>query len=107
MLVVSRWKGGSQYTTAPTRFVAQYAICRSTNSLKTSATYGRALLRNSEYAAHRAGGYGPPTGKIELYAKTSWVSLRGRRYQVLEEEFFSLCAVSARCCPSASLWSGR
>lgn len=34
------------------------------------------------------GVYGPATGKVELYAKTSWVSLRGHRYQVLEGEFF-------------------
>jgi len=34
------------------------------------------------------GVYGPSTGKIELFAKTSWVSLRGHRYQVLEGEFF-------------------
>ncbi|QQC63120.1 SEC-C domain-containing protein [Paraburkholderia ginsengisoli] len=34
------------------------------------------------------GAFGPETGQIEFWAKTSWVSLRGHRYQVLEKEFF-------------------
>jgi len=35
------------------------------------------------------GVFGPNTSEIEFYAKTTWVILRGNRYQVLEEEFYS------------------
>ena len=35
------------------------------------------------------GAFGPETAEIELFAKTKWVSIRGNRHQVLEEEFFN------------------
>lgn len=34
------------------------------------------------------GVFGPNTADIEFRAKTSWVTIRGNRYQVLEEEFY-------------------
>ncbi|RWC39821.1 SEC-C domain-containing protein [Mesorhizobium sp.] len=34
------------------------------------------------------GAFGPDTGEIEFRAKSSWVLLRGNRYQVLEGEFY-------------------
>lgn len=34
------------------------------------------------------GVFGPDTADIEFHAKTTWVMLRGNRYQVLEEEFY-------------------
>lgn len=34
------------------------------------------------------GVFGPDTGEIEFRAKSSWVMLRGNRYQVLEGEFY-------------------
>ncbi|ASL48106.1 hypothetical protein bAD24_III11965 [Burkholderia sp. AD24] len=54
----------------------------------------REMLAASRYFAvvstprNGTGVYGAATPKVELYAKTSWVSLRGHRYQVLEGEFF-------------------
>ena len=33
--------------------------------------------------------FGPQTVEIEFFAKTKWVSIRGNRHQVLEEEFFN------------------
>jgi len=35
------------------------------------------------------GVFGPNTKDIEFQAKSTWVMLRGNRYQVLEEEFYS------------------
>ncbi len=35
------------------------------------------------------GMFGPKTAEVEFFAKTNWVSIRGNRYQVLEEEFFN------------------
>jgi hypothetical protein len=35
------------------------------------------------------GVFGPKTGEVEFIAKSNWVSFRGNRYQVLEEEFFN------------------
>jgi hypothetical protein len=34
------------------------------------------------------GVFGPDTADIEFRAKSTWVMLRGNRYQVLEEEFY-------------------
>lgn len=34
------------------------------------------------------GVFGPDTADIEFHAKSTWVMLRGNRYQVLEEEFY-------------------
>jgi hypothetical protein len=34
------------------------------------------------------GVFGPDTAEIEFHAKSSWVMLRGNRYQVLEGEFY-------------------
>jgi hypothetical protein len=34
------------------------------------------------------GVFGPDTAEIEFRAKSTWVMLRGNRYQVLEEEFY-------------------
>ena len=36
-----------------------------------------------------SGIFGHKTGEVEFFAKTNWVSIRGNRYQVLEEEFFN------------------
>ena len=36
----------------------------------------------------KGGAFGPDTGDIEFRAKSSWVMLRGNRYQVLEGEFY-------------------
>ena len=35
------------------------------------------------------GVFGPKTAEVEFFAKTNWVSIRGNRHQVLEEEFFN------------------
>ncbi len=35
------------------------------------------------------GAFGSETGEIEFHAKSSWIMMRGNRYQVLEEEFYS------------------
>lgn len=37
----------------------------------------------------KEGVFGPDTADIEFRAKTTWVTLRGNRYQVLEGEFYS------------------
>lgn len=39
-------------------------------------------------AATKDGVFGPDTADIEFHAKTTWVMLRGHRYQVLEGEFY-------------------
>ena len=36
-----------------------------------------------------SGIFGHKTAEVEFFAKTNWVSIRGNRYQVLEEEFFN------------------
>lgn len=36
----------------------------------------------------KAGAFGADTGEIEFHAKSSWVMIRGNRYQVLEGEFY-------------------
>lgn len=36
----------------------------------------------------KGGIFGPNTGEIEFHAKTTWIMLRGNRYQVLEGEFY-------------------
>jgi len=49
----------------------------------------QSLLYGVASTAHRDDGeFGPETGRVEMFAKSSWVTLRGHRYQVLEEEFF-------------------
>lgn len=40
-------------------------------------------------ARTESGVFGASTAEIEFIAKTTWVMLRGNRYQVLEEEFYS------------------
>ncbi|MEP2472287.1 hypothetical protein [Roseobacter sp.] len=39
-------------------------------------------------AATKTGAFGPDTADIEFRAKSTWVMLRGNRYQVLEGEFY-------------------
>lgn len=39
-------------------------------------------------AGTTSGAFGPSTRDVEFLAKFAWVSLRGNRYQVLEEEFY-------------------
>ncbi|MEP4191006.1 MAG: hypothetical protein ABJN51_08005, partial [Sneathiella sp.] len=39
-------------------------------------------------AGTKTGSFGPDTADIEFRAKSSWIMLRGNRYQVLEEEFY-------------------
>ncbi|KWF06399.1 hypothetical protein WT55_21150 [Burkholderia pseudomultivorans] len=49
----------------------------------------QSILYGVTSTAHRDDGeFGPETGRVEMFAKSSWVTLRGHRYQVLEEEFF-------------------
>ncbi len=40
-------------------------------------------------AGTQDGAFGPQTRDVEFRAKTTWIMLRGNRYQVLEEESFS------------------
>ncbi|MEQ9915312.1 SEC-C domain-containing protein [Pectobacterium aroidearum] len=42
----------------------------------------------SSSADTKDGIFGPDTANIEFHAKTTWVTLRGNRYQVLEGEFY-------------------
>jgi hypothetical protein len=57
-------------------------------------TLGRKLKEQSMFFAMatsadtKDGLFGPDTANIEFHAKTSWVLLRGNRYQVLEGEFY-------------------
>jgi hypothetical protein len=45
----------------------------------------QSLLYGVTSTARRADGeFGPETGRVEMFAKSSWVALRGHRYQVLE-----------------------
>ncbi len=37
----------------------------------------------------KGGIFGPNTGEIEFHAKSTWIMLRGNRYQVLEDEFYN------------------
>lgn len=39
-------------------------------------------------AGTKDGVFGPDTADIEFHAKSTWVMIRGNRYQVLEEEFY-------------------
>jgi hypothetical protein len=39
-------------------------------------------------ADKKDGAFGPSTADIEFHAKSSWVTIRGNRYQVLEGEFY-------------------
>ena len=38
----------------------------------------------------KSGAFGPDSAEIEFHAKSTWVGLRGNRYQVLEGEFYLL-----------------
>src|SRR5690606_7953569 len=55
---------------------------------------GRELRQNAMFYAMatsadtKDGAFGPDTADIEYRAKTTWVLLRGNRYQVLEGEFY-------------------
>lgn len=55
---------------------------------------GRKLRENAMFFAMatsantKDGVFGPDTADIEFHAKTTWVMLRGNRYQVLEGEFY-------------------
>ncbi|WP_175684032.1 YecA family protein [Burkholderia cenocepacia] len=55
---------------------------------------GRKLRQNALFFAMatsadtKDGVFGPDTADIEFHAKTTWVTLRGNRYQVLEGEFY-------------------
>jgi len=40
-------------------------------------------------AGTASGAFGPSTRDVEFRAKSAWVTLRGNRYQVLEEEFYN------------------
>jgi virulence-associated protein VagC len=48
-------------------------------------------MLHSLASTSRAGGgeFGSATGQLEFHARSSWIMIRGNRYQVLEEEFFA------------------
>ncbi|BCR05320.1 hypothetical protein DESUT3_23890 [Desulfuromonas versatilis] len=60
-------------------------IVRLSEDLRKSTMFY--CMATTEY---RGGGeFGEETGHVEFTAKTTWVLIRGHRYQVLEEEFFN------------------
>lgn len=64
------------------------AMCAELFELGRSLRQQSILFAMATSAETKDGVFGPDTADIELHAKTTWVMLRGNRYQVLEGEFY-------------------
>ena len=59
-------------------------ITTATELLQATMMYNIVSSSREKY-----GPFGPMTGEIEFTAKSTWTLIRGKRYQVLEQEFFN------------------
>lgn len=73
---------------APADMTFDEARCAELFKLSRELRYQAMLFAMASSADTKDGVFGPDTGDIEFRAKSSWVMLRGNRYQVLEAEFY-------------------
>ncbi|MDI5929023.1 YecA family protein [Rhizobium leguminosarum] len=74
---------------APEHTKFEKAACAELFTLGCKLKEKSMLFAMATSANTKDGLFGPDTANIEFHAKSSWVLLRGNRYQVLEGEFYS------------------
>lgn len=73
---------------APTEMAFDEAQCAELLELGRKLRAQAMFFAMATSADTKDGVFGPDTADIEFRAKSTWVMLRGNRYQVLEEEFY-------------------
>jgi hypothetical protein len=73
---------------APADMVFNEARCAELSELSRKLRQQALIYAMATSADTKDGVFGPNTAEIEFRAKSSWVVLRGNRYQVLEGEFY-------------------
>jgi len=73
---------------APAKVVFQENKCTELYELGRKLREQAMFFAMATSADSKDGAFGPNTADIEFHAKSTWVMLRGNRYQVLEEEFY-------------------
>lgn len=74
--------------TAPTEMTFDEARCAELFELGSKLREQAMFFAMASSADTKDGIFGPDTADIEFHAKSTWVMLRGNRYQVLEGEFY-------------------
>lgn len=75
-------------STAPTAIKFDESQCDELFELSRKLRGKAMFFAMATSADTKDGIFGPDTADIEFHAKSTWVTLRGNRYQVLEEEFY-------------------
>lgn len=73
---------------APESLAFSEALCAELFELGRELRKHAMLFAMVSSAGTKNGVFGPDTAEIEFHAKSTWIMLRGNRYQVLEGEFY-------------------